>query len=160
VDFDQVFLVGEDDDLHVGKPLLEGARVIGNITGQEKGKKVLVFKFKRRKGYRRKRGHRQLFTRVQIDQIELKASDADKKTTPEATAKAGSADPTKSAVKSEPKRKVSKADASEPDKISPRKTRTTTGAKAGAEAKKPTAKTPKTATKKKTAKKATKSKKS
>jgi large subunit ribosomal protein L21 len=67
---DQVLLVTEDGgEVRVGTPLVENARVKGEIVRQGKAKKVLVFKKKRRKNYRRKQGHRQLFTAVQIQEI-------------------------------------------------------------------------------------------
>jgi len=71
VDFQKVLLVGDQETIHVGKPVLPGARVVGTIAEQGKKAKIIVFKFKRRKKYRKKQGHRQLFTRVRIDQIEL-----------------------------------------------------------------------------------------
>ncbi|HSR52598.1 MAG TPA: 50S ribosomal protein L21 [Acidobacteriota bacterium] len=70
VDFEEVLMVGGDDGAQVGSPTLEG-KVTGTIAEHGKGKKVLVFKFKRRKMYRRKRGHRQPFTRVNIDKIQV-----------------------------------------------------------------------------------------
>ncbi len=71
VNFQEVLLVGDQETIHVGKPVLAGARVVGTIAEQGKEAKIIVFKFKRRKKYRKKQGHRQLFTRVRIDQIEL-----------------------------------------------------------------------------------------
>ena len=71
VDFQDVLLIGDQETIHVGKPVLAGARVVGTIAEQGKEAKIIVFKFKRRKKYRKKQGHRQLFTRVRIDQIEL-----------------------------------------------------------------------------------------
>ncbi len=71
VDFQEVLLVGDQETIHVGKPVLAGARVVGTIAEQGKEAKIIVFKFKRRKKYRKKQGHRQLFTRVRIDQIEF-----------------------------------------------------------------------------------------
>ncbi len=70
VNLDQVLLVTEDGGaVRVGTPLVENASVKGQIVRQGKGKKILVFKKKRRKGYRRRQGHRQLFTAVQIQEI-------------------------------------------------------------------------------------------
>jgi large subunit ribosomal protein L21 len=70
VKLDQVLLVtGDGGDTRVGTPLVENASVRGQIVLQGKAKKVLVYKKKRRKGYRRKQGHRQLFTAVQIQEI-------------------------------------------------------------------------------------------
>jgi large subunit ribosomal protein L21 len=70
VAFDRVLLLGNGEDVRIGQPVVEGASVKGHIVEQGKNKKILVFKFKRRKRYRRKQGHRQLFTAVRIDTIE------------------------------------------------------------------------------------------
>ncbi|MDD2605808.1 MAG: 50S ribosomal protein L21 [Desulfobacterales bacterium] len=70
VAFDKVLMLGTEDDVRIGNPLVDGARVTGRIVTQDKGRKIVIFKFKRRKGYRLKKGHRQLFTAVQIDAIE------------------------------------------------------------------------------------------
>ena len=69
--FEDILLVssGEADGTKVGTPKLDGASVKATILGEEKAKKVLVFKFKKRKGYRRKNGHRQIHARVRIDSI-------------------------------------------------------------------------------------------
>jgi large subunit ribosomal protein L21 len=69
VTFDEVLLVGTDDDTRVGAPVIDGASVAGTIVEQGRDKKIIVFKFRRRKNYKRKKGHRQHFTRVKIDQI-------------------------------------------------------------------------------------------
>ena len=61
---------GGDDAVRVGTPVVDGARVVGTITAQGRGKKLTVFKMKRRKGYRRKQGHRQYYTQIRIDRIE------------------------------------------------------------------------------------------
>jgi large subunit ribosomal protein L21 len=70
VSFDQVLMVGNGDEVQLGQPVLEGATVHASIVEQDKAKKILVFKFKRRKRYRRKLGHRQPYTAVRIDRIE------------------------------------------------------------------------------------------
>ncbi len=70
VELDQVLLVGGEGETRVGTPVLEGARVVGTITAQGRGPKITVFKMKRRKGYRRKQGHRQDFTEIHVDKIE------------------------------------------------------------------------------------------
>ena len=67
--FDQVLLVADGESLAVGQPMIEGASVGAHIVEQGKEKKILVFKYKRRKRYRRKQGHRQPFTSVKIDKI-------------------------------------------------------------------------------------------
>jgi large subunit ribosomal protein L21 len=66
---DQVLLVTDGEQTQVGRPLVENATVRGQILQQGKAKKVLVFKKKRRKNYRRRQGHRQLFTALQIQEI-------------------------------------------------------------------------------------------
>ncbi len=71
VSFDEVLLVGRDaGDVLTGTPFVDGARVVGVIDRTDKGKKVRVFKKKRRKQYRRTQGHRSLLTRVRITEIQ------------------------------------------------------------------------------------------
>ena len=69
VDFDQVLMVGDGDDAKIGAPLVGGAKVSAEVLEQGKGDKVLIFKKKRRKNYRRTRGHRQLQTVLRISDI-------------------------------------------------------------------------------------------
>jgi large subunit ribosomal protein L21 len=71
IKFDRVLLLGGDanGDATIGAPYVNGAAVTAEILGEVKGEKIDVIKFKRRKGYRRKLGHRQRFLRVKIDQI-------------------------------------------------------------------------------------------
>ena len=70
VEFDRVLLAEADNDVKVGAPTLEGAKVVCQVlTPLVKGDKVIVFKKKRRKGYRRKNGHRQCFTKVLIKEV-------------------------------------------------------------------------------------------
>ena len=71
VTFDQVLMASDGENIRVGKPFLEDTKVVGRITQQGKNKKILVFKYKRRKGYRKKMGHRQQFTQIKIDEITL-----------------------------------------------------------------------------------------
>lgn len=66
---EQVLLVADGDAIQVGQPLVAGARVVSEILRQGKAKKIIVFKKKRRKKYRRKQGHRQLFTALEIKDI-------------------------------------------------------------------------------------------
>ena len=68
--FDRVLMVRADGTLKVGSPLVAGAAVKATVLGEVKGKKVLVFKKKRRKQYRRTRGHRQQYTTLRIDEIQ------------------------------------------------------------------------------------------
>lgn len=69
VKFDEVLLVGAESETKIGTPNLNGASVAGTIVEQGRARKVIVFKFRRRKNYKKKNGHRQYFTRVKIDQI-------------------------------------------------------------------------------------------
>ena len=69
VTLDQVLLVADGQDIRVGQPLVADAKVTGQILRQGKAKKILVFKKKRRKNYRRRQGHRQLYTALQIQDI-------------------------------------------------------------------------------------------
>jgi large subunit ribosomal protein L21 len=70
VTLDQVLLVADGESIRVGRPMIEKAAVQASIVEQDKAKKILVFKYKRRKRYRRKAGHRQPYTAIRIDDIE------------------------------------------------------------------------------------------
>lgn len=69
VSFDEVLLVSGNEDVRVGTPLVEGAKVVGEIISQGRGPKITVFKKKRRKGYSKKTGHRQDLTSLKIKEI-------------------------------------------------------------------------------------------
>ena len=69
ITLDQVLMVGEGENVEVGSPFVSGCKVIGEVVAQGKGSKIIVFKKKRRKNYRRKNGHRQLFTQLKITEI-------------------------------------------------------------------------------------------
>ena len=69
VELENVLLVADGDAVKVGQPVVEGARVTAQIVEQGKAKKVLVFKKKRRKGFKVKKGHRQLYTALEIKEI-------------------------------------------------------------------------------------------
>lgn len=69
ISFDEVLAVGNGDGLKVGAPTVAGAKVDAEIVLQARARKVIVFKFKRRKNYKRTKGHRQYFTRVKISGI-------------------------------------------------------------------------------------------
>ena len=73
VEFTEVLMTADDGAVQVGTPLVAGARVTGQVVQQGKAKKILVFKKKRRKNYRRHQGHRQQFTAVRVTQIETGA---------------------------------------------------------------------------------------
>src|SRR3970040_1948280 len=70
VEFAEVLLAADGDDVRVGQPLVTGLRVRAEIVGQTKARKILVFKKKRRKNYRRRHGHRQQVTSVKVTGIE------------------------------------------------------------------------------------------
>jgi large subunit ribosomal protein L21 len=70
VTFDQVLAVGGGEGLKTGEPLLVGASVTGKVEKNGKGKKIIVFKYKAKKNYRRKQGHRQPYTKVVIEKIQ------------------------------------------------------------------------------------------
>jgi large subunit ribosomal protein L21 len=70
VEFGEVLLVGKEDGVVVGQPLVAGAKVKGTVLKQGKAKKIIVYKYKPKKNYRRKYGHRQPWTKVRIEAIE------------------------------------------------------------------------------------------
>lgn len=69
VEFTEVLLTGGEGAVRIGTPLVEGVKVSGQIVGQERDKKIRIFKKKRRKNYRRRRGHRQSITAVRVTAI-------------------------------------------------------------------------------------------
>ncbi len=70
VQLDEVLLVGGSEETRIGTPLVKGAKVVGKIIDQGLGPKLIIFKMKRRTGYRRKAGHRQPYTEVLVDRID------------------------------------------------------------------------------------------
>jgi len=77
VTLDQVLLLADGDQVEVGKPVLEDAAVSGHIVAQGRHPKIVIFKHKRRKDYRKKQGHRQDYTAVFVDGIGKKAEEAE-----------------------------------------------------------------------------------
>ena len=69
VTFDEVLLASDGETVKAGAPLVKGAKVVAEVLGEGKDDKLYVFKFKRRKGYRRKTGHRQHFTEVRVTDL-------------------------------------------------------------------------------------------
>lgn len=69
VELDRVLLIGDDDKVTAGTPTVDGAKVTATLQKEGRGKKVIVFRYKSKVRYRRKTGHRQLYTRLAIDQI-------------------------------------------------------------------------------------------
>lgn len=70
VTFDKVAALGKDEGLVIGAPYVDGAKVSAKVMKNGKEKKIMVFKFKAKKNYRRRKGHRQPYTKVQIEKIE------------------------------------------------------------------------------------------
>jgi len=69
--FDQILMVEKEGDIRVGRPVVEGAKVVGEILAQTKGDKLTVYKTKKRKGYHKKTGHRQQLTSMKIREISI-----------------------------------------------------------------------------------------
>ncbi len=92
IEISEVLAVGEGEDLQVGAPYVDGAKVVCEVVRQDRGKKILVGKYKRRKNYYRMNGHRQSFTRLRVDSIQANGINekysAPKKAKPEVEAEA------------------------------------------------------------------------
>ena len=69
IELGRVLLVAEGEEVRVGQPTVEGAKVLATVTNHGKGKKIIVFKYRPKQRYRRKKGHRQAYTRLTIDEI-------------------------------------------------------------------------------------------
>jgi large subunit ribosomal protein L21 len=69
ITLDDILMIGGEGDVKIGTPTVNGAQVTGTIVDQGRGKKIRVFKMKRRKGYRRTQGHRQDYTEIRVDSI-------------------------------------------------------------------------------------------
>lgn len=69
IELGEVLLVVDDDEVRIGQPTVEGAKVLATVVAQEKGPKITVFKYRPRKRYRRHAGHRQSYTQLRIDEI-------------------------------------------------------------------------------------------
>ena len=79
VTFDKVVLVSDDKKVEVGVPYVKGVKVEGKVVANGKGKKIIVYKYKAKKNYRRTQGHRQPYTKVEITSIKTAAEKAEKK---------------------------------------------------------------------------------
>lgn len=88
VTFDKVILVSEEGKVQVGAPYVKGVKVEGKVVSHGKGKKILVYKYKAKKNYRRTQGHRQPYTKVEITKIKMPTEKAEVK---EASAKKATA---------------------------------------------------------------------
>ena len=74
VTFDKVILVSDGDKVEIGNPYVKGVKVEGKVISHGKGKKIIVFKYKPKKNYRRKQGHRQPYTKVEITLVKVGAT--------------------------------------------------------------------------------------
>jgi len=102
--FDQIVAIGDEKKgLQVGSPLLEGATVTGKVLKNGKAKKIVVFKFKRRKGYKRTQGHRQPFTKVEILAINAAKAAAKPKAAKASTEATATAKPAAKKAPAKPK---------------------------------------------------------
>ena len=102
VTFDNVVLVSDDKKVEVGTPYVKSVKVEGKVVSHGKGKKVLVYKYKAKKNYRRTQGHRQPYTKVEITKIKTASEKAEAK--PEATEKEAKATSAKPATKATTKK--------------------------------------------------------
>ncbi len=110
VSFDNVLLIADGDNITVGAPAINGAQVGAKVLKHLKGDKVIVFKKKRRKGYRVKNGHRQSLTEIVIGSIVASGAKKVEKTEKAKPAKAEKAAPVKETKKAAPKKSTAKAD--------------------------------------------------
>ena len=69
VEFESVLLISDDKDIKIGTPFLEGIKIRAIVEDHQRAKKVTVYKYKRRKGYRRQQGHRQQYTTIKVEEI-------------------------------------------------------------------------------------------
>lgn len=69
IELEDILLIGDGDNTVIGQPTVEGAKVKATVVDQGRDKKIIVFKYRQRTNYRRKRGHRQYFTRLRVDEI-------------------------------------------------------------------------------------------
>lgn len=115
VNFDRVLLIDDNGKINIGAPAIEGAQVSATVLGHLKGDKVIVFKKKRRKGYKKKNGHRQYLTEVQINEIKAsgakKTEAAKKEATPKAVATETEKAPAKKAAPKAETKKETKSEA-------------------------------------------------
>ena len=119
VNFDNVLLLDNDGQVTIGAPVIEGAAVAAKILRHLKGDKVIVFKKKRRKGYKKKNGHRQYLTEIVVEEVIASGFKSDKKKETKKEAPKAKAKKTEAPKKATPKKEVVKkeAPAAEPQKI-------------------------------------------
>lgn len=69
IELDKVLMISDEDNITIGKPVIDGAKVLATVVGERRGEKIIVFKYKPKVRYRKKIGHRQYYTRVAIKEI-------------------------------------------------------------------------------------------
>jgi large subunit ribosomal protein L21 len=117
VTFDRVLLVGDGDQVTVGTPTIDGALVTATVLGEERGPKLVIFKFKQKVKYRRRTGHRQHLTRVRVDRIDAAGRSATREEEAEtapATSEVAAEAPAKPARRSRTKAAATETAAPEP----------------------------------------------
>jgi large subunit ribosomal protein L21 len=140
IGFDRVLAINDDKETQIGTPYLDAATVNATVVATGRGDKVIVYKYKAKKGYRRKQGHRQPFTEVEIESVSLGGKTVFKKK--ETPKKPDKAEAKKDAEEEKP------ADAKEPDKAAPKKDDVKDAGAKAAETKEDTGKPGKAADKK------------
>lgn len=140
MELDKVLLIGDGDNVTVGKPIVDGARVMATASENGRDKKIIVFKFKAKVRYRRKNGHRQQFTSLNIEKILPPGAEAEKpKATKPAAAKPKAtkpaADKTASTEPQAAKPAAAKVTSTKPRAVKPAATKTRTAKSETAETK-------------------------
>ncbi|MEA4987886.1 MAG: 50S ribosomal protein L21 [Anaerovorax sp.] len=100
VDFDRILLASDGTALEIGTPVVEAAKVSGTVVENGKGKKVIIFKYKSKKDFRKKQGHRQPYTMIKIDEVSVNGKSEKAAAQVEETAKAVEEKPAKTSLKS------------------------------------------------------------
>ena len=113
VTFDRVLLVSDGKNVQLGTPIVDDAAVTATVIEHFKGDKVLVFRKKRRKRFKVKRGHRQPYTRIEVSELSVNGGKADKKTSKKAAAKKASAKSDEKSSEADATRAEEKAEAAE-----------------------------------------------
>ncbi len=108
ITFDKVLVLSDGDKVQVGTPILESAKVFGTVVENGKGEKVIIFKYKAKKDYRKKQGHRQPYTMVKIESLSADGKPAEKKAAVKPAAEAAAAE--KPAEEKKPAAKKTSAD--------------------------------------------------
>ena len=106
---DQILFFNNDENVVLGSPYIKNMKIEGKISSHGKDKKIIVFKMKRRKGYRKKQGHKQEFSILKFEKIDTVSKSTTKKTTKAATTKSTTKKTTKAATTKSTAKKITKA---------------------------------------------------